>query len=258
MRTTYVLSYPGSGRTWLEFMLGAALRVRFELDVPLGYLWNVYKLHQADARVPLVWFSHDDQPYHVPIAKMSPSKEKYADNNVVLIGRDPRDAITSCYFKHTRRPQFFVYGSMERFTGSLSEYLRDERFGIEGLVAWLNIWAAQRNVPREFILIRYEDLHKDAAGELQRLIKLLDVDIVQTTITAAVKFASFKNLRRMETEQLLGPKSILQVARLGDPESHRIRRGKVGGFIDYFTEEDVVFANQVVAKLSPFFGYTTT
>jgi hypothetical protein len=41
-----------------------------------------------------------------------------------------------------------------------------------------------------------------------------------------------------------------------DPESFKVRRGKVGGYREYLSAEDQQFAEAALTKLDPRFGYT--
>jgi len=44
----------------------------------------------------------------------------------------------------------------------------------------------------------------------------------------------------------------------GNPDSFKVRRGKVGGYRDYFTPEQIrVIDAMVEDRLDPVFGYTT-
>ena len=40
-----------------------------------------------------------------------------------------------------------------------------------------------------------------------------------------------------------------------DPDSYKVRRGKVGGFADYLAASDIEYLNRIVATLDPRYGY---
>jgi len=48
---------------------------------------------------------------------------------------------------------------------------------------------------------------------------------------------------------------ILQATDVRDPESFKVRRGKVGGYTDYLTGGDLAYAAQAMKKLDTRFGY---
>jgi hypothetical protein len=43
-----------------------------------------------------------------------------------------------------------------------------------------------------------------------------------------------------------------------DPESFKVRRGKIGGFADYLSQDDQEYAAAALARLDPRFGYWVT
>jgi hypothetical protein len=61
-------------------------------------------------------------------------------------------------------------------------------------------------------------------------------------------------MKKMEAAGAFASK-ILQPTDVADPESFKVRRGKVGGFTDYLTGDDLACANEAVRKLDPRFGY---
>jgi hypothetical protein len=59
----------------------------------------------------------------------------------------------------------------------------------------------------------------------------------------------------METAGAFASK-ILQPTDVADPESFKVRRGKVGGFTDYLLGDDLSCATEALAKLDSRFGYS--
>ena len=69
---------------------------------------------------------------------------------------------------------------------------------LETILAYYNIWAKERDVPKDFLTIRYEDLHADPTGELEKALRFLGVEVAEPHIKEAVAFAAFDNMREME------------------------------------------------------------
>ena len=86
-----------------------------------------------------------------PWQDLDTDKSRYHGKKVVYLTRDPRDVVVSCYFQATRRKSLFH--------GTISEFIRSDKYGIRKIVAFNRIWHAARNVPEAFLLVRYEDLH---------------------------------------------------------------------------------------------------
>ena len=50
-------------------------------------------------------------------------------------------------------------------------------------------------------------------------------------------------------------RQLLQPGDVNDPESYKVRRGKIGGYVDYLDPSDVEYADQAMSALDPRFGY---
>ena len=61
--------------------------------------------------------------------------------------------------------------------------------------------------------------------------------------------------QRLETAGVFDSK-ILRSADVRNPESFKVRRGKVGGYRDYLSPEDQAFAADALKHLDARFGYT--
>ena len=83
-------------------------------------------------------------------------------------------------------------------------------------------------------------------------------------IKRVVEISSFENMRRLEAgvEGAKGSergtdlnKEALRPKNADDPDSYKVRRGKVGGYTDYLGAADVEYMNTVLATLDPRYGY---
>lgn len=240
----FLISFPKCGRTWLSLMLGKVFTLRYELRET--QLLELHRLARSYPDVPRIKVTHDDNPFWKIPSELEQSKQKYQDRKVILLIRDPRDVIVSSYFQKARR--------MRRYEGDLSSYIREERGGLDTLVRWYNIWADSRHLPSNLLLVRYEDMHQDAEAQLRRVLEFLNLDhIPSELVREAVQYASFDNMRRLELQN--GQRSFrLRPKKLGDPESFKTRKGKVGGYLEYLSDEDVEFVNCKLGELSDFYS----
>lgn len=244
----FIISFPRSGRTWLRIMLG-----KYLMDLTGGAgndPYDVYAITKSLQGLPTVGVIHDNSGYggkNLKADELETDKGKYEKCKVILLARDPRDTVVSYYFHcHKRR---------NVYSGDLSDFIRDERFGVNKIVTFLNIWAANRTVPESFLLLRYEDMARDPLGEFTKLITFLGLPLNASLGEASVEFASFSNMRRME-EGGGAETKVLRKSHSNDPESFKVRKGQVGGYVEYLSPEDVAYLSEVVeGKLSPFFGY---
>jgi hypothetical protein len=241
----YVLSYPGSGRTWLTVLIGKAIIDEFKIEgANPSRLGDLVQLGRG---VPRVDVRHDGRPQLHRPDEIERDKSRFARKSVVLLVRDPRDAIISYYFEASKR--------RGRFQGSAGEFLRHPVGGLDTLLAYYNVWAENRAVPRRFCLVRYEDLHRDPVAELARVMETIGLAPARASLEAAVGFSSFDNMRKLEAKGFERPE--LDRRNPGDTESYKARKGKVGGYREYLSAADITYLEARIAeRLSPVYaGY---
>jgi hypothetical protein len=248
-----ILSVPKSGRTWIRAFLCAYFCKRFGLEFTLR------PERYRDPRVPRLIFSHDlfehrtkgglwDRlrgKYLVPRRELSRAK-------IVLLVRDPRDCFVSLYLQLTRRDP---HAPVELRRKSVSEMLRDRRFGVHAIVNTMNDWIEEFSGRNNFIVIRYEALRASPAEHFRDLLAVLgEAAPDMTMFHEALEFSRFENMQKLEAAGAFDSK-ILRPGDVRDPESFKVRRGKVGGYREYLSAEDQAFAASALAKLDVRFGY---
>jgi hypothetical protein len=258
----YLLSYPKCGRTWLTLQIGRAISQHYGLEVP-----NLLKLStfgEAIPEVPHIRLTHDDQPHRKRPHELSPTREKLADKKVILMVRDPRDVIVSYYHhKSHREPlrEFWWFQGKRkethsRFTGTLAEFLDCEIGGFDTLLRYYAVWEQARHTPKEFMLLRYEDMQADPAGQLRRVLDFMGLGaITDAEVKEAVEYSSFGNMRKIEAGEEV--KSFkLKAGDVNDPNSFKVRRGKVGGYRDELSPAQIEqLERKMAAALPALYGY---
>ena len=241
-----VVSFPKAGRTWLRALLATAFRAHFD-HAPGRDLLDLRSLAH-DPRIPRVRFKHDDAPQLKRPDELVLEKSEYRDVRVVLLVRDLRDLAVSAYFQMTRRER--------RFDGEIESFLRGARGGVDTMIRFLNIWSQEREVPKDLLLLRYEDLHRDPAAELGRVLAFLGVDGVSPgTLAASVEASAFDRMRALEStgQQASGR---LRPGESDDPESFKTRRGAIGAYHEYLRPEQAAWIeSRMRSELDPWYGY---
>lgn len=249
----YVISYPKSGRTWLRVLLGKVLCLHYGLDEER--LLDTPELSDR-AGVLRTDFHHDESEIRddLDYRSLPEDKRAYRGKKVIFLARDPRDVLVSSYFEATRR-SFLFDGEPIEFDGSLFEFVRSPVFGAKKIAAFYEIWAANRAVPKDFLLIRYEQLHAAPGDRLRDVLRFLGAGAVgREHVAEAVTYASFDNMRRLERANVFGDPRL----RPGDPhepETYKVRRGIVGGYVDYLSQADVAYINREFARRDSPFAY---
>lgn len=234
----HLLSYPKAGRTWLRALIGKALVDRYGLAESM--LLDTPAVTRA-AGLTAAGFDHDSSAMILGLRwqDMPTDRGAYAGKRVLLIGRDVRDILVSAYFQATRR--------INVYEGPISDFVRDDAYGVDKVLAFYRIWSENREIPARFEFITYEELHRDTAGVLARALAFLGADVSMATIARAVDYCSFENLHSAEAEDRFNS-DILRPARTNDPEAFKVRRGEVGKFAQYLSSEDIAYIDEAVAE----------
>lgn len=260
----YLISYPKCGRTWLRLMIGRAVSRHFKLPQNEDILFLRWGT-KPDPLLPMITVVHEDRPMLKRPEELERSKEKFRHKRVIFLVRDPRDVIVSSYFEMKKRGNLFGDNPYESrkavFGGDLSEFIDRRQGGFDTILTYYNIWAENRHIPQGFLLVRYEDIKQDPHSELRRVLDFLGLTMVDggtigVTIGEAVEFAAFENMRKMEQQGTFRD-GILNPAVKSDQESYKTRKGQVGGYRDYLTEDAVQRLNEkMLNDLSNYYGYT--
>jgi hypothetical protein len=250
-----VLSAPKSGRTWIRTFLCAYLCKRYGLEFTL-------QPGQYNRQgFPRVIFSHDRFEHWTKGNRWDRLRGKYLvprrelqQAKIVLLVRDPRDCFVSLYLQMTRRD--FSADPVLR-QKSVGELLRDKRFGVRGIVRAMNDWLEEFSGRKDFTIVRYEALRASPAEHFRNLLAVIgettpDISIFQE----ALEFSRFENMQKLEAAGVFDSK-ILHPGDVRDPESFKVRRGKVGGYREYLSAEDRKYAVDALKELDPHFSYSS-
>lgn len=232
----YVVSFPKSGRTWLRTILGTVFQLRFGTKgVDPSSIHHMWK---QDRRIPRFTFTHDMNAHLVSPAQVHWNGDLYSGKKTILLVRDPRDTIVSLYFEMTKRAH--------AYEGTIGSFIRQDVGGIASLVAFLNDWCRNRNRLSLSHLICYEDIH---ALPLSTIAAALEFSGIAGTpdalIQEAIDRCSFGAMRRMELSGAV-PHVRLRPGDVSDPESYKVRRGKVGGYVDSLSSADCAFLDRYI------------
>jgi len=253
-----VVSFGKSGRTWLRVMISRYYQLKF--SIPERVLLGFDNYHRRNSAIPKIFFTHDN--YIKDYTGEFDSKASFYSKKVVLLVRNPKDIAVSQYFQwqHRMRPakkklnKYPVHGTeVPAF-----EFVMDENVGLPGIIDYLNLWAREAEHVTELLVIRYEDMRRDADDVLRRVMEFVNgVPADADAVAAAVEYSSVENMRKLEERNvfwLAGGR--MKPGKKGDPNSYKVRRAKVGGYKDYFSDEESAQIDELVAKqLSPTYGY---
>lgn len=250
-----VISIPNSGRTWIRTFLAAYYCARF------NHPFSLYPEEYADTQIPRVIYTHDRYEHHTKTRAYERLRSKFLvpgselkRKPILFLARDPRDTFVSHYLEMTRRTQ---ETADELKRKSASEMIRDPLHGIGLMIQTMNDWMKEFAYHPRCTVVRYEDLQTSPSDHFRRVLNALgESPIAENHFQAALDFSQFGKMKKMEASRTYDPK-LLQPGDVSDPDSYKVRRGKVGGYRDYLDASDIAYANSAMARLNPDFGYRT-
>jgi hypothetical protein len=211
-----IVSFPKSGRTWLRIMLD-------ELGVRMKYM-------------------HDGGEHSAPrpIEELRLCSEKiYTKKPVVFLLRDPRDTAVSGYFQKTLR--------RDGYAGSIGDFIRDPLHGVEKIVRYNLTWLESGEQLPAFMAVTYEQMRADTHASLRRILTFLGAAIGDSAIESAVKNNTLEKMRLREANGHYSEyKDALTPGDVNKPDSFKVRRGKVGGYIDYLSSADIAYCDAIL------------
>ena len=249
------VSFGKSGRTWLRVLLSRVYQLQHGLGerAVIGF----DNLHYQTGAVPKIMFTHDN--YVKDYTGHRETKEDFYDKKVILLARDPRDVAVSQYFqwKYRMKPNkkdinTYPTADLEPFEFVMSEA------GLPKVIEFMNLWAKEAPKIRKFMIVRYEDLRAAPQATLGRVLHFLGTPATKAQIADAVEFASLDNMKRMEQQRVFWLSGGRLVPKdRSNPDSYKVRRGKVAGYRDDFDPAQLAAIDALVeTSLDPLYGYT--
>jgi len=217
---TILISFPKCGRTWMRMMLARLID-----SMGIDYLKNE------------------------PILSLHYSVDEVLENigknvNILYITRDPKDVVVSYYCEEGIRKG--------RYKGDISSFIRNEKQGLPKILKYNNEWdnALKNNVFGNSLKLQYEDLRLDPNKYLKDASNFLNINCNHDQISDAVQFASFDNMKKVEDgngiNYLKNYKGHFGKGTSVSDDSRRVRKGKIGGYVDYLNDPDIEYADKII------------
>jgi len=246
-----IFSVGKSGRTWLRVLLIKYISIRFKVP------FKVEGTYQSNPLIPSLFFSHERWSHYADATWLQFLMGKnicpdriLLSKKIILMSRDPRDVVVSLYFQKTRR-------SKKKIDCSISDFIRNERYGINNIIKVMNLWDIKLLRHPRCLRISYERLQEDPVGEFSKVVRFVeDKKGDRQALYEAVSFADFENMRDLEASGYFNS-NILTPRDPSDPDSFKVRKGKIGGYLDYFDVSDLKYLDNAMADLEKSYGYET-
>ena len=234
----FLVSFPKTGRTWLNYMIEQIVK---HSNNPQKNNEN-FIFNEHDNSEIIIENGTRNNP--LDIFKFT-SRKRYRRGKVIFLVRDPRDVVVSHYHQVTKRSKNpFIFNS-------ISDFVKDDVLGFNRIIHYYNLWFSQKEIPKDFILIKYEDLQYDGVNTLLKINQFLNIDITKDKIEKIYSESSANKMRKKEKERkLAGFKDFGN-----DRDQLKVRNAKIGGFINELSEDDILFCNKEMKLLNSYYNY---
>lgn len=219
-----VCSFPKSGRTWLRVMLD-----KLGLELP---------------------YTHEDAAHNAGkhFQDISFDKRAFQHSRVLLLVRDPRDVVASSFFQTTKRTKVF--------SGTMSDFIRDPRYGIRKYLTYLDSWEKNLQSPKDLLWVSYEEMTHDTSATLGKILAFFGRENTsRELVEKTVEFAHFSNMQKMERSgelsKVYGKKLLPR-----DPDdlaTYKAREGKIGGYKKHMSQADIAFCEMEMKNSNSLF-----
>ncbi len=244
-----IISYPKSGRTWLERCLIEAIRHEHQVSQNFA---TVSDACSVSPEIPTIKFTHAWSSWEslrvldaAETEKMNLSK--YADGKVIFLYRDPRDVLVSS-FHHIRGRTGFTQITPD-------DMVSNKVIGISKVISFMNLWQNFYNEqPKRVLRVSYEELKQDTVRELNRIVKFSDLPLCENSIRAAVEECEFKKMQKADRNGSYAS-FRLRTSQPGNPDAYKVRNGKTGEYKEFFTDPQKEELEIALSDLHPAFHH---
>jgi hypothetical protein len=256
-RSDWVLmSWGKSGRTWLRVMLSRAYQLKGSFDA--SDLLDFDNFKAGDSSLPAVFFTHNN--YLRDYTGNATSKNHFKGKRIVLLVRDPRDVAVSQFFQwqFRMRPNKKFINDYPPHGADIDvwDFVLDQEAGVPRIVDYFNGWAKAVPDLKDVLIVRYEDMRKEPGDVLAKILAFTGTEITAEQVQEAVDFAAYDNMKKMEQDKFFkGSGARVKPGDKDNPQSFKVRKAKVGGYRDHFSDDQCEQLEKMVAQLDPMFGY---
>lgn len=246
-----IVSYPKCGRSWLRVMLTEYVREKYGIAKDEYIYENALSKYSKDLND--VSFTHDDEPCFKNYQNIAGSKKAYSNKKVIFLMRNPIDTAVSWFYQLTDR------GSKKWLKDpvpldDINKFVKNDVGALKSIVTYFNLWLAKREVPKDFMIVKYEDVKLTTVDELVRIMEFLGFKNVDKDVVGkVVDQTEFSKLKKKEKEGLVNDIGFVQK---GEQQGAKVRKGKIKGYVDELNPDTVSWAEMYVQKhLDESFGY---
>ena len=235
----FLVSFPKSGNTWLRFLLANVLKVHYEIELDV----NFFTIHEIIPDIYISRYLDSAGPFgRTDIPRIIKSHSSYNPYyfRVILLVRDPRDALISYY--HYARERGTISPDY-----TLSQFIRSSKYGVSAWNEHTESWYLTLKQGQIVQIFLYEDLLKDPKAQLYRIMNLMGLTVEDAKLSEAAQLSSKEKMRESENTH----RSTYLIK---NKERSFVRKGIAQAGKD-LSEEDRKYVEDSTRKIAQMMGY---
>lgn len=211
-----ITGFPKSGTTWLCRILDCLLKNEYKISKQISQ--NIKRIYASKDNT--IIFSYLNNPLYTT------NFEVPNHNKCIILYRDFKDILVSCYFQQK-------YRESTKYGGTISEFI-DFNYG--GIKSIINFYKTIEEKGKNKEYLYYE--------KMEESIKSLSI-FDKTKLDTCLELNSFENMRQQEitnyyNTQIKDSDSIeLCPKDINNINSYKTRSGKVGDYLNHLSKEDI-------------------
>lgn len=235
----FLVSFPKSGNTWLRFLVANAIKTHYQIEREV----NFFTVHDI---IPDIYLSKKLAPVgpfgRTDIPRIIKSHSAYNPFyfRVILLVRDPRDALIS-YYHYVRERE----GLPEGWT--ISEFIRCPKRGVAAWKQHTESWYLTLKQGQIIQVFLYEDLLKNPKSQLAQMMNCLGINMSDDELEQAIQLSSKEKMKASENTH----RSTYLIK---NQERPFVRQGKAQAGKE-LPETDRIFIEDSTREIAKLIGY---
>jgi hypothetical protein len=188
----YLVSFPKSGNTWLRFLVANAIKLKYNIEREVNFFSIqevIPDIHLSKNIRSQGVFGRTDLPR---IIKSHTSYNPYY-HRVILLVRDPRDAIVSYYYYTKERNSISP-------DWTISQFIRSDKYGIKAWLKHTQSWYLTLKQGQNIQIINYEKLVANPQQQIANIMDLLGITMEEHILEKAIILSSKSKMKESENK----------------------------------------------------------
>jgi len=243
----FIISYPKSGRTWLQkMMIEAVLQENGKQE----NLSDISKLHELVQNFPQLLSTHAGSSWEELVKDDEEIKvddlKNYQHGKMIYLYRDPRDVLVSQYYHIQYRSGYKKF--------SKDHLIDNPNVGLKKIINFMNKWANySEEHPEKIMALSYDQLKKDTESQLIQIFDFLKYPVNNHHIPEAIKKCSLERMQKAESGKSDNPWANTKTA--NNQNAFQSRKGISGEYKTFFNESEIEHINSIVdSQLLPYYS----